>query len=42
MYGALLVQATEMTARGEADIGVLFMHNGASILICASKGLTDT
>ena len=29
MYGALLVPATELTEGGEADIGVLFMHNGA-------------
>lgn len=28
MYGAILVQDTEMTERGEADIGVLFCHNG--------------
>lgn len=28
MYGAVLVQETELTARGEADIGVLFCHNG--------------
>lgn len=28
MYGAILVQETELTERGEADIGVLFCHNG--------------
>ena len=30
MYGALLVSTTELTRSGEADIGVLFMHNGTS------------
>lgn len=28
MYGAILVHDTELTATGEADIGVLFCHNG--------------
>ncbi|KAK7006172.1 proline racemase [Favolaschia claudopus] len=28
MYGAVLVKETELTKRGEADIGVLFCHNG--------------
>lgn len=28
MYGAILVPETELTLRGEADIGVLFCHNG--------------
>ena len=28
MYGAILVQDTELTRTGEADIGVLFCHNG--------------
>lgn len=28
MYGALPVPTTELTHSGEADIGVLFMHNG--------------
>lgn len=28
MYGAVLVAETELTRSGEADIGVLFMHNG--------------
>ncbi|KAJ7058977.1 hypothetical protein C8F01DRAFT_1371118 [Mycena amicta] len=28
MYGAILVQETELTRAGEADIGVLFCHNG--------------
>lgn len=30
MYGAILVAETELTERGEADIGVLFCHNGGS------------
>lgn len=28
MYGAIIVRETEMTREGEADVGVLFMHNG--------------
>ena len=28
MYGAILIPETELTERGEADIGVLFCHNG--------------
>jgi hypothetical protein len=28
MYGAILIAETELTKRGEADIGVLFCHNG--------------
>jgi len=28
MYGAILVQDTELTSIGAADIGVLFCHNG--------------
>lgn len=28
MYGALLIPETELTKTGEADIGVLFCHNG--------------
>lgn len=28
MYGAILVRETEKTRTGEADIGVLFCHNG--------------
>ena len=28
MYGAIIIPATEMTRRGEADVGVLFMHDG--------------
>lgn len=27
MYGAILVQGTELTKSGEAEIGVLFCHN---------------
>ncbi|TFY50761.1 hypothetical protein EVJ58_g10900, partial [Rhodofomes roseus] len=34
MYGALLVQATELTERGQADIGVLFMHNEGYSTMC--------
>ncbi|KZT72038.1 proline racemase [Daedalea quercina L-15889] len=34
MYGALLVQATEMTEAGQADIGVLFMHNEGYSTMC--------
>ncbi|KAK0456022.1 proline racemase [Armillaria borealis] len=32
MYGAILVQETELTKSGEADIGVLFCHNGRFIV----------
>ena len=28
MYGAIIIPETEMTRKGEADVGVLFMHNG--------------
>lgn len=28
MYGAILVQDTELVQSGKADIGVLFCHNG--------------
>ena len=28
MYGTIIIPETEMTRRGEADVGVLFMHNG--------------
>lgn len=31
MYGALLIPETELTKTGEADIGVLFCHNGETI-----------
>ncbi|KAK4154054.1 hypothetical protein C8A00DRAFT_33160 [Chaetomidium leptoderma] len=34
MYGALLVNETELTATGEADIGVLFLHNGGYSTMC--------
>ncbi|KAH9935441.1 proline racemase family [Fomitopsis serialis] len=34
MYGALLVQTTEMTESGHADIGVLFMHNEGYSTMC--------
>jgi len=34
MYGALLVDETELTLTGEADIGVLFMHNGGFSPMC--------
>ena len=30
MYGAILIAETELTQRDEADIGVLFCHNGKS------------
>lgn len=33
MYGAILVQDTEETAAGCADIGVLFCHNGMTSLL---------
>ena len=32
MYGAILVPETELTLAGEADIGVLFCHNGTTPL----------
>lgn len=35
MYGAILVQETEMAERGAADIGVLFCHNGESLVLQA-------
>jgi len=34
MYGALLVNETELTATGEADIGVLFLHNTGYSTMC--------
>ncbi|EMD37453.1 hypothetical protein CERSUDRAFT_136037 [Gelatoporia subvermispora B] len=34
MYGAILVQDTELVARGEADIGVLFCHNEGYSTMC--------
>ena len=30
MYGAIIVPETEKTRSGEADVGVLFCHNGES------------
>lgn len=39
MYGALLVRHTELTESGEADIGVLFMHNG-QFKLCAYERST--
>lgn len=39
MYGAFLIPGTELTRSGEADIGVLFCHNGES---GALFGYTDT
>ncbi|KAJ7614093.1 proline racemase [Roridomyces roridus] len=41
MYGAILVQETELTRSGEADIGVLFCHNEGYSTMCghASIGL---
>jgi len=38
MYGAILVRETELTASGEADIGVLFMHNGRRWLVVSGWG----
>lgn len=34
MYGALLIQETELTASGDADIGVLFMTNDGYSTMC--------
>ncbi|KAJ6561849.1 proline racemase [Mycena capillaripes] len=34
MYGAILVAETELTRRGEADIGVLFCHNEGYSTMC--------
>ncbi|KII92293.1 hypothetical protein PLICRDRAFT_37079 [Plicaturopsis crispa FD-325 SS-3] len=34
MYGAILVNDTELTDRGEADIGVLFCHNEGYSTMC--------
>ncbi|KAG7098059.1 hypothetical protein E1B28_000033 [Marasmius oreades] len=34
MYGAILVQETELTKCGEADIGVLFCHNEGYSTMC--------
>ncbi|GAD95183.1 proline racemase [Paecilomyces variotii No. 5] len=34
MYGALLIQETEFVKSGEADIGVLFMHNDGYSTMC--------
>ncbi|KAF7308017.1 Proline racemase [Mycena kentingensis (nom. inval.)] len=34
MYGAILVQETELTRAGEADIGVLFCHNEGYSTMC--------
>ncbi|THV07104.1 Diaminopimelate epimerase-like protein [Dendrothele bispora CBS 962.96] len=34
MYGAVLVQETELTKSGEADIGVLFCHNQGYSTMC--------
>ncbi|KAK0505644.1 proline racemase [Armillaria luteobubalina] len=34
MYGAILVQETELTKNGEADIGVLFCHNEGYSTMC--------
>ncbi len=31
MYGAILVPETELTRNGDADIGVLFCHNGMEL-----------
>jgi trans-L-3-hydroxyproline dehydratase len=34
MYGAILIKDTEMVESGEADIGVLFMHNEGFSTMC--------
>ncbi|KAK0465612.1 proline racemase [Desarmillaria tabescens] len=34
MYGAIIVQETELTKSGEADIGVLFCHNEGYSTMC--------
>ncbi|KAF2667107.1 Diaminopimelate epimerase-like protein [Microthyrium microscopicum] len=34
MYGALLIHGTEFTSTGEADVGVLFMHNEGWSTMC--------
>ncbi|KAJ7888792.1 proline racemase [Mycena leptocephala] len=34
MYGAILIAETELTKRGEADIGVLFCHNEGYSTMC--------
>ena len=39
MYGALLVSETELTAKGEADIGVLFMHNEGWSTMCGHASI---
>ena len=50
MYGAILIPTTELTERNEADIGVLFCHNGKFVsgttgcyksLKPAARGLLD-
>ncbi|KAK0208792.1 proline racemase [Desarmillaria ectypa] len=47
MYGAILVQETDLTKSGEADIGVLFSHKGYSTMcgyatIALGRFLVDT
>lgn len=39
MYGALLVNETELTATGEADIGVLFMHKTGWSTMCGHASI---
>ncbi|OQU99953.1 hypothetical protein CLAIMM_05519 [Cladophialophora immunda] len=34
MYGAVLIRETELVTAGEADIGVLFMHNDGFSMMC--------
>ena len=41
MYGAILVQETELTKSGEADIGVLFCHNGEQATPPLAHNLTS-
>ncbi|KAJ7649612.1 hypothetical protein FB45DRAFT_2 [Roridomyces roridus] len=39
MYGAILVQETELTRSGEADIGVLFCHNEGYSPMCGHASI---
>lgn len=39
MYGAILIQETELVANGKADIGVLFMHNAGFSMMCGHATL---
>ncbi|KDQ27847.1 hypothetical protein PLEOSDRAFT_51003 [Pleurotus ostreatus PC15] len=39
MYGAILVWATELTAAGRADVGVLFCHNEGYSTMCGHAAI---